>query len=237
LYHDLVKLPWPVLVLALVLPTAGALVYFVAADPQSPLFQITYAVSKIVQFALPIVALLVLNPTRLRAIRFSIRGLWGGLAIGVIMFATICGFYVFVLRGTPALAGLADQVRAKVTGFGLHSPAGFVVLAVFLSILHSFLEEYYWRWFVHAGLRERLPQAAAIALSSAAFAAHHVVVLHVYFPDRLWTATLPFSLAVAVGGAVWAWWYDRTGSIAGPWAAHALADAALMAVGFDLLYL
>lgn len=213
------------------------MVYFVAADPQSPLFQLTYAGSKIAQFVLPIVVLLAIDPGRLRAIRLSLRGVWGGVALGLVTFAVILGFYLLVLRDSPVLAGLADQIREKVTGFGLHSPAGFVTLAVFLSLLHSFLEEYYWRWFVHAGLRERLPQAAAIALSSLAFAAHHVVVLHVYFPGRLWTATLPFALAVATGGAIWAWWYDRTGSIAGPWAAHAFADAALMAVGFDLLYL
>jgi membrane protease YdiL (CAAX protease family) len=172
----------------------------------------------------------------LRAVRLSIRGVAGGAAAGVVIFAAILGLYWQALRGSPLLAGLADQVRAKVDGFGLHSPAGFIVLAVFLAFLHSFLEEYYWRWFVHGGLRERLPQAAAILLSSLAFAAHHVVVLHVYFPGRLWTATVPFALAVAVGGACWAWLYDRTGSLAGPWAAHGLTDIALMAVGFDLLY-
>jgi membrane protease YdiL (CAAX protease family) len=231
-----VKLSWPILVLALTLPTAGALVYFVAADPDSPAFKVSYAASKVVQFVLPVVVLLALDPGRLKAVRLSTRGLAGGIAFGVLTFAAIFGLYVLALRESAVLSGLADQVRAKVSGFGLHSPAGFAALAAFLSVLHSFLEEYYWRWFVHAGLRDRLPQAPAILLSSLAFAAHHVVVLHVYFPDRFWSATLPFALGVAAGGACWAWGYDRAGSLAGPWAAHALADAALMAVGFDLLY-
>jgi membrane protease YdiL (CAAX protease family) len=146
------------------------------------------------------------------------------------------GLYQLVLRDGPLVADVADAVRAKVVGFGLHSPAGFIALAIFLSITHSFLEEYYWRWFVHGGLRERVPQAIAIAVSSLAFAAHHVIVLQVYFPGRYWTATLPLSIGVAVGGACWAWWYERTGSLAGSWAAHALVDIALMAIGFDLLY-
>ena len=133
-------------------------------------------------------------------------------------------------------AGLVEQIQAKVSGFGLDSPASYLVLTAFLCVVHSFLEEYYWRWFVHAGLRDRLPQALAIPISSLAFAAHHVVILHVYFPDRFWSATVPFSLAVAIGGAMWAWLYDRTGSLAGPWVAHAFADAALMAIGYDLLY-
>jgi membrane protease YdiL (CAAX protease family) len=73
-------------------------------------------------------------------------------------------------------------------------------------------------------------------MSALAFAAHHVIVLYVYFPGRLWTATVPFAFAVAVGGAIWAWLYDRHQSLAGPWIAHALTDVAIMAVGFDLLY-
>lgn len=230
------RLPWPVLIFALIFPTAGAVVYFVAADPESPAFRICYTVSKVVQFALPVIAIVAFNGSRLRRVRLSVAGLYVGVAVGIFMFAGIAVVYTFVFRDGPVLGGLATTVRTKVAGFGLDSPAGFIALAAVLSIVHSFLEEYYWRWFVHGALRERLRPTTAILLSSAAFAAHHVVVLHVYFPDRFWTATLPFSIAVAVGGACWAWLYDRAGSLAGPWAAHALADAALMAIGFDLLY-
>jgi membrane protease YdiL (CAAX protease family) len=152
------------------------------------------------------------------------------------MLLVILNVYLEVLRPKAAFAHVADAVRAKASGFGLDAPAAFVVFAAFLSIVHAFLEEYYWRWFVHAGCGDRLSQPVATAVSSLAFAAHHAVVLAVYFPGRFWTATVPLALAVAAGGAVWAWLYDRYKSLAGPWAAHILADAALMAVGFDLLY-
>jgi membrane protease YdiL (CAAX protease family) len=231
-----VKVPWAILVLALALPTVGALVYFVAADPDDPLFRVAYAASKVIQFALPIVALLTFVPGRLKTVRASARGLPAGLAFGLVTLIAILGVYFVALRNGPHLSGVAEAVKGKVRGFGLHSPAGFAALAMFLSVIHSFLEEYYWRWFVHGGLRERLSQPVAVTVSSLAFAAHHVVVLYVYFPGRLWSATLPFTLAVAMGGAVWAWLYDRSGSLAGSWAAHALTDVALMAVGYDLLY-
>ncbi len=152
------------------------------------------------------------------------------------MAIVIVGAYVLLFRDSLLVTGLAEAVRSKVTGFGIHSPASFAAFALFLTAVHSFLEEYYWRWFVHAALRERLPAMAATAVSSLAFAAHHVLVLHTYFPGRFWSATLPFSVSVAVGGACWAWLFDRGKSLAGPWAAHALVDAALMAIGFDLLY-
>ena len=33
---------------------------------------------------------------------------------------------------------------------------------------------------------------------------------------------------------LWAWLYERTGHLAGPWISHALADAALMWVGYQM---
>src|SRR5262249_47344598 len=84
-------------------------------------------------------------------------------------------------------------------------------------------------------LQRVLPLIAAIVTSSLGFMAHHVVVLSVYFPGQFLTAVMPFSLGVAVGGAVWAWLYHHTNSLAATWLSHVLVDAAIMAVGYDLL--
>ena len=73
----------------------------------------------------------------------------------------------------------------------------------------------------------------ALLLSSLAFMGHHVIVLAHYFPIGL---TVLFSLAVAVGGAAWAWLYHRAGSLAAPWVSHLLIDAAIMVVGYDLAF-
>ena len=69
---------------------------------------------------------------------------------------------------------------------------------------------------------------------SLAFALHHVIVLAFYFGWRS-PATVAFSLGVALGGAVWAWIYHRSGSLLGPWLSHAVVDAAIFAVGYQLL--
>jgi membrane protease YdiL (CAAX protease family) len=236
LKHIAVSVPWPILVVALVLPVGGAIGYFVVADPDSPAFRVGYASSKVIQFALPLATLWVVDRNRLRSLRLSARGAGMGLALGFLTLGAILGLYFLVLKDGQLLSGVSEAVRAKVSGFGLDSPTGFVGLALAISLVHSFLEEYYWRWFVFSGVRAHLSLIWAITVSAAAFAAHHVVVLDVYFPGRFWSATMPFSIAVAIGGAMWAWLYERTGSLAGPWIAHTLADIGLMAVGFDLLY-
>jgi membrane protease YdiL (CAAX protease family) len=102
-------------------------------------------------------------------------------------------------------------------------------------VIHSLLEEYYWRWFVFGRLRHLLPLAPAVVLSSLAFMAHHVIVLNYYFPGHFFGLVVPLSLGVAIGGGVWALLYERTGSIYSPWLSHLIVDAAIFGIGWDLL--
>jgi membrane protease YdiL (CAAX protease family) len=107
-------------------------------------------------------------------------------------------------------------------------------MGAFLSLIHSGLEEYYWRWFVFGRLQRLIRPGRAIAVSALSFMLHHVLLLAVYFG---WTspATWLFSAAVAVGGAYWAWLYRRSGSLYGAWLSHLLIDAAIFTVGYDLV--
>src|SRR5206468_11940133 len=122
----------------------------------------------------------------------------------------------------------------KVKSFGAGSPVAFLLLALFYSAFHSLLEEYYWRWFVFGQLSRPCRPLAAIAISSIAFAAHHVLVLGLYFG---WLAPLTwlFTLAIIIGGAFWAWLYHKSDSLAAPWLSHALLDAAIFAIGYQMI--
>jgi hypothetical protein len=57
----------------------------------------------------------------------------------------------------------------------------------------------------------------------------------VYLPGKVWTGVVPASLAVALGGAMWASIYERGGSLLAPWLSHTIIDAALFVIGWDLL--
>ena len=229
------------LAVALTFPTIMAWLYFVAAAPApgsgpSLQMQSIYFAGKVVQFTLPLACWALVDPTRLGNIRPKWKGLGAGLAFGIFSLVGIVGVYFFVLKGTPLLAAMPDQVRRKVSELGIHTPARYIAFAVFISLFHALLEEYYWRAFVFDGLRRRLPLSMAVLISSAGFAAHHVVVLHVYSPDRFWTGLVPLTLGVMLGGAVWAWIYHRSGSVWPCWLSHALVDVGVMAVGFDMVF-
>jgi hypothetical protein len=65
--------------------------------------------------------------------------------------------------------------------------------------------------------------------------AHHVILLYVFLPDHFFVAVVPFSLCIAVGGAFWAWLYERTGAIYSAWVSHGIIDAAIFGLGWVLL--
>jgi membrane protease YdiL (CAAX protease family) len=232
-----------VLAVALVFPTVAAWVYFVALSPQvatdpqaNPFLQAAYSLSKVLQFSLPVAWLYAVDRAALWPRRPSPRGVAAGVVFGVLVAAAAFALYYGWLADSPLFRDTPARLRSKVAVFGLATPAGYLALAAFLALAHSLLEEYYWRWFVYGRLRRHLPLAAALGVSGLAFMSHHVLVLAVFFPGWFWAAVVPFSLGIAAGGVVWAWLYERSGSLLGPWLSHLIVDAAVMAIGYDLLF-
>ena len=213
------------------LPTLVTLIYLVLLDDANVVVQrIAYGITKTIQFGFPVFWFFVVQKRRLTWNRPTSRSIWIALASGLAIAAlTVVVF--FVLRDqTRWLEGPLMEMREKIDSMGLGSLGMFVGVALFYSFIHSGLEEYYWRWFVFGQLREMIGVRTAIAVSSLGFMAHHVLVLALYFG---WDSPLTYglSLCVAVGGAFWAWLYDREDTIMAPWLSHALVDGGIFAVG------
>jgi membrane protease YdiL (CAAX protease family) len=226
------------LIVAMSLPTVLAYLYFVVlggSGRPNALQQAAYASGKTLQFAIPILffALVVRRMPTWR--RPNGEGLLLGLGFGLLVGAIIIGVYYGGLHSSKMLAQSPARIRQKLDEFGIGSPLEFVALGLFIAVVHSFLEEYYWRWFVFGRLRTLMPMGPAIVLSSLGFMSHHVIVIAAYLPDRFWTGVVPASLAVAIGGAAWAWLYHKAGSLIAPWVSHALIDGALFVIGWDLM--
>jgi membrane protease YdiL (CAAX protease family) len=224
-----------VLLIALVLPTAVTWVYFVALDgAPAALQQTAYGVGKAIQFGLPVVWVFGVCRERQSVRRPPIWSLAAGAVLGLVIAVGMAALYFTIRRNTSLFDAPAVAVQAKVASFGVRSPAAFALLAVFYSAVHSLLEEYYWRWFAFGRLRAAAGLPAAIAISGVAFASHHVLVLALYFG---WMSpfTWAFSLCVAVGGAIWAWLYHASDSLAATWLSHALVDAAIFAIGYQMI--
>lgn len=232
------KREWLVLVLAMTFPSAMAYLYFVRfagageGTADNRLVQIVYTSAKLAMIVLPI-AYVAMTDRRYRPFEKQSSNRLGM----AIFFGLAVAFTMFALSNYLAGSVLAEcpqRVRTKISEFGINTPIRYLLMSLFLSTIHAFLEEYYWRWFVFGRLRKLMAFLPAALISGLAFAGHHVFVLNEYLPGQFWNATIPFSLGIAFGGVVWAWIYEKTGSLLGPWLSHLLVDAAVMYIGYRM---
>ncbi len=228
------------LAVALLLPTLGAWLYFfVLADTRwaAP----AYGVSKTIQFLLPLFVLPLLLQRKPAPERWPFgRSLAWGLVSGLAGGASLITLWEIVLEQSPLAAAVYPSVVAKMEDFGVAEPLQYLLLAVFLSLAHSGLEEYYWRWFLYRRLRHYLGYRPALVVSSLGFMSHHVLIIAAFLsslsPARGIVVGGVLSLGVAAGGAFWAWLYERSGTLTAPWLSHVFLDVALMTIGARLFW-
>lgn len=223
------------LVALMILPTVAAVGYFVLAESWPPLTQqAAYVLGKLIMGA-PAIWLFVVERYRLVVPRPKWAEIAGGTLFGLSVAAGMLALYFGWLKPQGVFASAAVAVREKVADFGLDSPWRFLAFALFVSLLHSFLEEYYWRAFTFGKLARYLGVIPAGIAASIAFAGHHAVILGKYFG---WGSLfqLLFSAAVAFGGFVWCMMFRRWKTLYGPWISHAWVDAAIFAIGYDLCW-
>ncbi len=224
------------LAFAIVYPTLLTWLYFVyLAKAPSTSQQTAYGIGKAIQFIFPVAWVWLFRRGSIGLPKATTKGLAAGVVFGLAVGGGIVAAYHLWLKSASFFALAVEPMVAKLEGLGLRSPSAFIMLGVFYAIVHSALEEYYWRWFVFGQFRQACSLRTAIVVSSLGFAAHHVLIIGWYFG---WTspATWLFSAAVAVGGAFWAWLYHRSGSLLGPWLSHLLIDAAIFVIGYQLVF-
>jgi hypothetical protein len=196
---------------------------------------VVFALAKVIQFGFPLMYVLWVARERIQLRRPTRDGVRLGVVFAAIVAAGMYLLYFGWLKRIDFIGDTPVKINEWLGKINCASAPGYLAMAAFVSIPHSLLEEYYWRWFVFGRLERIMPLYAAIALSSLAFMGHHVVVLGFYFPGRFWIGAVPFSLCVAGGGAVWAWMYHRTQNLYAPWISHLLIDLAIMGVGYDMV--
>ncbi|MCI0380625.1 MAG: CPBP family intramembrane metalloprotease [Gemmataceae bacterium] len=228
-----------VLLCAMLFPSVMSLVEFWVLPGStlagSDVLKGVFFAGKIAQFGLPLLYVWLTEREQIRWARPDRRGMALAVGLAAVVAAGVFILYFLLLKDTPVLAHTGEKVHHWLSEFHASTPAAFLTMALFIAVFHSFLEEYYWRWFVFGWLQRYLPLPAAIAVSSLAFMSHHVLVLGFYLPGYFWTAAVPFSICVAVGGGVWAWMYHRYGNLYAPWICHLLVDVAIMTVGYDMV--
>ena len=220
-------------------PLIQAWLYFVMmADWNTVIQQGTYFATKLIMLVFPLVYMLIIAKEPFLVRKFNTRGLIEGSLFGLGVLVAMCLLYYLWLKpigliGPGTVVG--DAISTRVSGFGMRTPMLFILFGGFVSLIHSGLEEYYWRWFTFGQLSRVVSKSAACVISGLGFMLHHIVILGVYF-GLAHPATYIFSFGVSVGGMYWAWLYFRKDSIYAPWLSHAWIDLAIFILGYDVMF-
>jgi uncharacterized protein len=216
---------WRWVLCACLLPLAGCWLYFVALAGLAA-GTWAYTAMKLLMIALPIAAVALTResialpvPPRRR------RSALVGLLVGVLSAGALIGCALGPLSWI--LEAARPRIVDKIDSFGLRDH--YLIASIFICVVHSALEEYYWRWFVYGALRRKIPEVSAHVMAALAFALHHTLIGWVYFGPAL---GLIAGMVVAAAGLTWSLVYRRSGSLTGGWIAHVCADAALMYLGW-----
>ena len=216
-------------------PTLVTWIYFVALRNEPDSIQKTaYGIGKVIQFGFPIVWVWLYSRPDIGHRKAQRTELIIGLSSGIVIAGAMWLLFDLVISQSLVIETLQRTVKEKIAELGLNSLQMFVGTAIFYAAFHSLMEEYYWRWFVFGQLKKHTSFSTAVAISSLGFMAHHVILLAVYLG---WSSplTYAFSLCIAIGGVGWACMYHRFGSLYGAWLSHAIVDAGIFLVGYQMV--
>ena len=158
--------------------------------------------------------------------RFQKKGLLISLLLGIAIFGVILGGY-FVTRGFIDFSGVTSSLTS---GMGITAD-NFVWVAIYISIMNSFLEEFFFRGFGFITLKKYVSVKFAYFFSPVLFAVYHVGMLVGMFHQAV-LALLMFGLIV--GGLIFNALNDKLGNIYPSWFVHMAANFAINTIGFIL---
>ncbi len=124
-------------------------------------------------------------------------------------------------------------MRDSLVEIGLAEPVVYLAGAAYWILGNSLIEEYAYRWFIFVQCERLMPSRLAVLASALIFTAHHIIALQVYLSPALTTLA---SAGVMIGGLVWSWCYLRYRSIWPGWLSHIIADLAIFAIGWHLVF-
>ena len=216
----------------MILPCIASLFYFVFFS-EAFFTQLLYGATKLFTVLWPAFAAILILKVTLPKKGIDWQKHFESLPLGLISGIIIVAAMLAAMQtplGDIARAS-APNIRHKLTGLGILEH--YWLFGLFLAVIHSLIEEYYWRWFVFGRLRSVTPIFCAHILAGAAFASHHVVIASQFF-GLGWG--LFIGATVATGGIIWSVMYSRQRTLAGPWLSHITVDLGIEAIGHSILF-
>lgn len=179
--------------------------------------------------ALPLL-FFVINRDEVKAFKSIFRpkrkGILASLLIGLAIYAVIVGGY-FVTRTFVDYSAVTENLTGEM---GITAD-NFIYVSLYISLMNSFLEEFFFRGFGFITLKKYFGKGFAYLFSPILFAVYHVGMLLGMFSVPMLLLVLTGLIA---GGLIFNFLNDKFGNIYPSWFAHMFANFAINTVGFIL---
>ena len=158
--------------------------------------------------------------------RFKWRGVLKALLLGVGVYAVILGGY-FLTRN---IFDYSNVTSALTDGMGITAD-NFIYVSLYISLMNSFLEEFFFRGYGFITLKKYTTRGIAYAFSSVLFALYHVGMLIEMFNPGMIILLLS---GLIIGGCIFNYLNESNENIYPSWFVHMFANFAINTIGFIL---
>lgn len=187
------------------------------------------SVIKIALFSLLPLAVSVLDKkiVYLPLLRPKKKGILPALLLGIGIYGLILGAY-FLVSPIFDFSEIAGSLTRDV---GV-TAENFLWVSLYISLVNSFLEEFFFRGFVFTNLKKASGRGFAYAFSALIFAFYHVAMMIGWFSPLLFILVV---LGLAAGGVIFNFLNEKMDTIYCSWLTHMFANFAINTIGFILL--
>ena len=157
---------------------------------------------------------------------FRKAGILKALLLGIGMYTVILGGY-FLTRN---IIDFSNVTSSLTEGMGI-TAENIIYISLYISIMNSFLEEFFFRGFGFITLKKYTARKVAYIFSSTLFAIYHVGMLIDMFHFGV---LLLLLLAIIIGGCIFNYLNESNENIYSSWFVHMFGSFAINTVGFIL---
>ena len=154
------------------------------------------------------------------------KGILFAVGLGIGVYAVILGGY-FAFKNIFDFSALTGSLN-ETTGV---NKSNFLWVAIYISFVNSFLEEFFFRGFAFITLKKFVSSKVAYIFSSFAFALYHIAMMIGWFGVPVILISL---VGLFAGGMIFNRLDDKRGNIYLSWLTHMFANFATNTIGFIL---
>ncbi len=157
---------------------------------------------------------------------FKKSGILKSLLLGAAVYAVIMSAY-FLLRNTIDFSRVTSNLT---DGMGITAD-NFIYVSLYISLMNSFLEEFFFRGYGFITLKKYTNRKFAYIFSSCVFAVYHIGMLIGMFGAG---ALLLLLFGLIAGGCIFDYLNEKNENIYSSWFVHMFANFAINTVGMIL---